>query len=61
MLYIVDFLLPVGMLIVIHNKTGSTQPASGTLTQAGDKKKLVRMSRPPRKALAETLLAVDTC
>ena len=57
----VVFLLPVGMLIVNHTRTGSTQFVPGTFTMAGDMTKLVIISRPPRIAAGGTLMAFPTC
>ena len=57
----VVLLLPVGMLIVNHTRTGSTQFVPGTFTIAGDMTKLVIISRPPRTAAGGTLMAFPTC
>lgn len=59
--YTVVFLLPVGILIVSQSKAGSTQSVPGTTIEAGERKKLARISSPPRIAVGGTLTASATC
>ena len=57
----VVLLLPVGMLIINHTRTVSTQFVPGTFTIAGDMTKLVIISTPTSNAAGGTLMAFPTC